>query len=89
MVRSRGSVGLDESLSLVLQLELPAKWLGRARPQQNGVVVEVPVYGTFSQPRPDKRALPNVLKQLGIQALDQYLGDEIGGALDKLFGGDR
>lgn len=91
-VRSRGSVGLDETLSLMLELQVPEKWLGRrARSlSPGGLVLQVPVSGTLSNFRPDKSAALDSLKQQGISALGQLLDEEtVGNALDKLFGGGR
>lgn len=84
-LRSRGSVGLDETLSLMLELRLPDKWLGRS-PQGSGVI-EVPVTGSLGGWKIDRQA---ALASLKTQVIDRFLNEEtIGNALDKLFGNGR
>lgn len=89
MVRSRGSVGLDNSLSLMLEFHVPAKWLGRRAQNGSGTVIEVPVTGTFNQWNVDRRAVLNSVKQRGLEAAGELLGEEINGALEKLFRSGR
>lgn len=92
IVRSRGSVGLDETLSLMLELQIPEKWLGRRTRtlSPGGMVLQIPISGTLSNFQPDKSAALDSLKQQGISVLGQLLDDEtVGNALDKLFGGGR
>jgi len=89
MVRSRGSVGLDNSLSLMLEFHVPAKWLGRRAENATGTVIEVPVTGTFSKWNVDRRAVLDSVKQRGLEAAGELLGDEINGALEKLFRSGR
>lgn len=84
-LRSRGSVGLDETLSLMLELRLPEKWLGRTA--GGNTVIEVPVTGTLTGWKVDKQA---ALASLKTQVIDRFLNEEtIGNALDKLFGNGR
>lgn len=87
VVRSRGSVGLDESLSLMLEVLVPQQGLGR-RFQTLGITrLEIPVTGTLRNWHFDTRAVFDSLKQ---QAVGQFLNEEtIGNALDKLFGTGR
>lgn len=89
MVRSRGSVGLDNTLSLMLEFHVPAKWLGRRAEGAAATVIEVPVTGTFSRWKVDRRAVLDSVKQRGLEAAGELLGDEINGALEKLFRSGR
>ncbi|MCO6046486.1 hypothetical protein NG895_21515 [Aeoliella sp. ICT_H6.2] len=84
VLRSRGSVGLDETVSAMLEVEIPSE--GRLR--NIGITkIEVPVTGTLGSIRIDKSAaVQSLVQQLGGQFLNE---ESIGNALDKLFGGDR
>lgn len=86
-VRSYGSVGFDETLSIRLQVPVQQKWLGRERALQNlaGQIIEIPIEGTFSRPRVEDRAVANLTRQLLQGAASQAIGDELNRALDKLF----
>ncbi|WP_425397260.1 hypothetical protein [Aeoliella sp.] len=84
VIRSRGSVGLDETVSTLMEIDVPP--LGILRTKE-GMKIEVPVTGTLGRLRVDKAAaVESLLKQLGGPLLNE---DSIGNALDKLFGGDR
>jgi hypothetical protein len=86
-VRSYGSVGFDQSLALVLEVPIQQKWLGSERALQSlaGQKLEIPVTGTFQQPRIDQRAVANLSQKLLQGAATQAIGDELNRALDKLF----
>ncbi len=87
LVRSRGSVGLDESLSLLLELQIPQQGLGRKFQTLGITRLEIPVTGALRKWNFDTRAVFESLKQ---QAVGQLLNEEtIGNALDKLFGRER
>ncbi len=84
VVRSRGSVGLDESLSLLLELQVPQQDWGRKLQALGITRLEIPVTGTLRQWKFDTGSVFESLQQ---QAVGQLLNEEtIGNALDKLFG---
>ena len=86
-----GSVGQDESLNLVVSIPIQDDWLqGRAElAALKGLVVQVPVGGTFSDPKIDSRALGELSKKLIQQATGQLLDQQIQRGLNKLFGGQE
>lgn len=86
-VRSYGSVGFDQSLALVLEVPIQQKWLGSEKALQSlaGQKLEIPVTGTFQQPRIDQRAVADLSQKLLQGAATQVIGDELNRALDKLF----
>ncbi|WP_145245793.1 hypothetical protein [Aeoliella mucimassa] len=79
LVRSRGSVGLDETISLVLELQVPQQGTGSKLRELGVTRLEIPASGTLRNPQFDTRG---VLQNLGQQLLNDQ---NIGNALDKLF----
>jgi hypothetical protein len=86
-VRSSGSVGFDESLALVIEVPIQAKWVGSKPALQPlvGQLIQIPVSGTFSRPNIDERAITGFLGQAAQAAAGGLLGDELNKALDKLL----
>lgn len=67
VVESTGSVGLDETLDLVLSVPILDEWIDR-KPQLlgrlRGQAVRIPVRGTFNRPKVDDRAFVQLSRQL-------------------------
>jgi len=86
-VRSQGSVGFDETLALVIEVPIQAKWVGNkpALKPLIGQVIQIPVHGTFNKPQIDQRAVGNFLAQAAQAAAGGLLGEELNKALDKLL----
>ncbi len=79
-IQSAGSVGLDETLDIVLTVPIQDAWVA-GRPLMGslqGKSIQIPVRGTLGRPSPDSRALENLLKQAAPGA--------VGGLLQKLLG---
>ncbi len=78
-VRTRGSVGLDQSLSLVLEVPIPSNWAGSgaASPALRGQTIQVPVAGTLRQPRIDRNALAQYGRQFLQNATRNVLEDQL------------
>ncbi|MBI3866551.1 MAG: hypothetical protein HY290_32110, partial [Planctomycetia bacterium] len=83
VIRTRGSVGLDQSLDLVASISLSDDLLSRARllGALKGQALEIPISGTLRRPRLDPRAAGRLAEQLGQNVLDKLLN----GGLQKLF----
>ena len=86
-IRSRGSVGFDQSLALVFEITLQEKWLGKHLRSLAGQAVQIPVQGTFENPRLDSRAISDLLSHFVQEAATQVIGDEVNRQLEKLFRG--
>jgi hypothetical protein len=86
-VRSNGSVGFDETLALVIEIPIQAKWVGSKPALQPlvGQTIAIPVSGTFNQPNVDERAIGAFLTQAAQATAGGLLGDELNKALDKLL----
>jgi hypothetical protein len=87
VMRSQGSVGLDETLSLVLFVPIQDAWIAKEPllAGLKGQSLQVPVAGTLTRPQLDQRAIASVSQQLLQSAAGQAIGGELNKALDKLF----
>ena len=83
LVRSSGSVGIDETVDLVLQIPIRDEW---TRDQKllaglTGKSLKIPVRGTLTRPQFDSRVLTELATQIGGTALEGVLEEK----LDDLF----
>lgn len=87
VLRSQGSVGLDETISLVLTVPIQDRWIEKQRvlASLKGQSLQIPITGTLTRPQMDKNALANLSGQLIQGAAGQAVGNELNRALDKLF----
>ncbi|MGI9427402.1 MAG: hypothetical protein ACR2NM_02010, partial [Bythopirellula sp.] len=87
-VRSRGSVGFDQTLALEIEIPIQDRWIEREPALRSlaGQSLRVPIYGTFEKPRIDERAIADLSGQLLQGAATQAIGDELNRQFDKLFG---
>jgi hypothetical protein len=83
VIRTHGSVGLDQTLDLVASVTLSDALLSRVRMlgPLKGQTLEIPIGGTLRRPRLDSRAMGRLAEQLGQNALDKLLN----GGLRNLF----
>jgi hypothetical protein len=86
-VRSKGSVGFDETLALLIEVPIQQKWVGKrpALQQLVGQPLQIPVGGTLSKPQIDNRAIGQFAAQAAQAAAGNIIGDELNKALDKLL----
>jgi hypothetical protein len=87
MIRSRGSVGLDETLDLLLEVPMPDEWVQREPWLQSlgGQTIRLKVRGTFSRPRLDRRAIQEIGDRILEGAAGAAVEDGINWALDRLL----
>lgn len=87
LMRSQGSVGLDETIALTLHVPVQDSWIAREPLLAGfkGQTLQVPIAGTLTRPHMDQRAIASVSQQLLQGAAQQAIGGEINKALDKLF----
>ncbi|TWT46413.1 hypothetical protein [Botrimarina hoheduenensis] len=82
LVKSEGSVGIDETLDLLLQVPIQEEWIQR-RPVLLGGLrgrsIDIPVRGTFKQPQIDRQAFQQISREL--------LQSAAAGAIDGLLRG--
>jgi len=87
VVRSEGSVGLDETLDLVLHVPIPDKWIAADRllGGLKGQTIDIPVGGTLTRPRMDRTAIAGLSRQLIQGAAQGKVGEEVNRVLDQIF----
>ncbi len=84
---TEGSVGLDETVALVVRVPIQDKWIeGQALlVGLKGQSLAIPISGTLRQPRMDQSAVAGLSQQLLQGAAQQAIGGELNKAFDKLF----
>jgi hypothetical protein len=87
VLRTKGSVGFDETLQLVVEVPIQDQWIEREKALSGlkGQVVQVPITGTFQQPQVDPRSLGDLARKLGGAAVEGAIKNELQKQLDKLF----
>ncbi len=88
LIRTRGSVGFDQTLALLAEIPIRDEWLAGDRRLEalKGRTLEIPISGTLSSPRLDRRALERWAADALRTATGQALQNEIGKGLNKLLG---
>lgn len=83
VVRTRGSVGLDQTLDLVAELSFPSEWTRRITflAALEGKALELPIRGTLHRPQVDASGIGRMFEDLGQGALEGL----INGGLKKLL----
>jgi len=88
-VTTTGSVGLDDSLDLMAEVDFSKMVSGTSeRPIVKSLIgrpLRIPIKGTLKRPKVDASQIGNYAKQMGINALDAVLGDGFGQQLKGLF----
>ena len=87
VMRSQGSVGLDETISLTIQIPVQDAWIAKEPllAGLKGQSLSVPVTGTLKRPQMDQRAVANLSGQLIQNAAGKAVGNELDKALDKIL----
>jgi len=91
LIRTSGSVGLDQSLAILAEVPVRDQWVEGKRylGALKGTVLRIPVHGTLSKPRLDRRALRDLGRNTMRDAADRLLEDELKRGLQSLFGPQR
>lgn len=82
-----GSVGLDQTLDLMAEVPVRDEWIAQNRYLQSlkGQKIQVPITGTLTAPRLDRRALQQITSQTVSGAARGLLEQEVNRGLDKLL----
>lgn len=86
-IRTHGSVGLDQSLAMVAEMPVPAKWMG-THPLGSALrdqTIRLPIAGTLKQPKIDRRVLDQYSQQFLRRATQNLIEDHLGEQLQRLF----
>ncbi len=86
-VRTRGSVGFDQTLSLVAEVPIRDEWLRseRLRSAFAGKVLRLPVGGTLGRPKVDLRGLERLASDFLREAATDALQGELDRQLERLL----
>ncbi len=87
-IRTHGSVGLDQTLDLVAEMPVPPKWLAAGTLASKALadqVIRIPLKGTLSKPRLDRREMERLNRQFIKKAAGNLLEDELKKQLDRLL----
>ena len=86
-IRTFGSVGLDQSVSLMAEMPIPPKWLGN-----NAVgnalrdrIIRLPIGGTLGRPQLDRKELAKANRELVGSAARGVIESEVGKQLERLL----
>ncbi|MGA2035241.1 MAG: hypothetical protein ABSG68_23590 [Thermoguttaceae bacterium] len=87
-LRTSGWVAFDQTLSVVAEMPLPAKWSlgGAAAGTQPGQTIQLPIGGTLKRPQLDRGALAKASRQFLGNAARNVIGNEVHKGLERLFG---
>ena len=87
VIKTSGSVGLDQSLMLTAEVPVRDEWIAQRAwlGSLKGTVLKVPIGGAISQPRLDQRALADLNRQLLRNAAGGMLQNELNRGLDRLL----
>jgi translocation and assembly module TamB len=86
-ITTQGSVGMDESISLVAEIPMQAQMLGLdlSLGTMEGQTLKIPIEGTLTKPRIDRRCLVDLPRQLIENTAKGVLIDGVGKGLKGLF----
>ncbi|MEZ6057527.1 MAG: hypothetical protein R3C01_12570 [Planctomycetaceae bacterium] len=82
---SSGSVGFDETLDLLVEVQVPETWFEN-RPllaSARGQLLAIPIHGTFTKPEVDGRAFGQFAQSFGIDAATNAAGNLIERLIDR------
>jgi len=87
MIVTRGSVGVDQSIDLLAEVPVRDEWLASNRYLQSlkGQKLQVPISGTLTAPRLDRRALQQLASQTVTGAARGALEQEVNRGFEKLI----
>jgi hypothetical protein len=88
VIRTSGSVGLDESLAIMAEVPIRDEWVTNKKylSSLRGTTIQIPLQGTLSKPRLDNRMLRELSTRMIGGAARGVLQDEVNRGLQRLFG---
>ena len=92
IIRTRGSVGFDQTMNLVAEIPILEKWLDGSPMLDSlkGKTISIPIRGTVSKPQLDRRAITDFARQAvrdsTVGAARQKVDQEVN-KLQQKFGG--
>lgn len=86
-IRTYGSVGLDQTLSMVAEMSVPPKWIGNNRlgDALKNQTIRLPLGGTLSKPKIDQAAMQQASAQFVRNAAGTAIEGEVQRQIDRQF----
>jgi len=87
-IRTKGSVGLDQSLDILAEMPVPPKWIEKnpmLSQAMRNQTIRLPIRGTLSKPQLDQKTLADLNRQFLQKAAGSLLENELNKQLDRLF----
>jgi len=86
-VTSSGSVGFDDSLDLVANIEVPDTWTVQGKRVRDiwGPAIQIPIRGSLAKPQMDGRVIKSLLDKLVRGTVTNFLEQELNKQLNNLF----
>ena len=90
-LKTRGSVGLDESLDLVIEVPIRDEWLAQNKSLSGlrGKSLHIPVRGSLTQPQIDARVLESLARDAVAAPVEYLLENELQKGLNRLLPGKK
>jgi hypothetical protein len=89
VITTRGSVGLDQTMELVAEVPIQDAWLksNASLASLKGQMLQIPIRGTLTSPRPDLQVITNLVTNLGGKAATGMIQDRVGKEINKFLPG--
>lgn len=87
-LKTRGSVGLDESLDLIVEVPIRDEWVAQNKSLSSlrSQSLQIPVRGSLTRPQLDARVLETLAREAFTAPVENLLQKELQKRLDKGFG---
>ncbi|MGE3314823.1 MAG: hypothetical protein AB7O26_06860, partial [Planctomycetaceae bacterium] len=87
VIRTEGSVGLDETLALTATIPVADDWIQkeRALAGMKGQAIRIPISGTLDRPQIDPNVVRNLARQIGGSAASSLIQDNVRNQVERLF----
>ena len=87
-VRTSGSVGLDQSLTVMTEMSVPPKWLAGTSlgDTLKSQVIRIPIGGTLTHPQIDRQEIAKMSRQVLVGTARGTVENEVSKQLNRLFG---
>jgi len=87
VLRTSGSVGLDESIDLIVEVPIQDEWLKNDRylAALKGQVIPIPIKGTLTRPQINQNVLQELGRQIGTAAGSKLIESELQNQLQRLL----
>ena len=85
LVRTHGSVGIDQTLDVLAEISFSDEFVSRARflSPLKGRTLELPIQGTLRKPRIDRGAIAQILRQFGQNTIEGLINNGIQKFIDR------